>query len=86
MGENDKGKAVHILTGIYEKELGEVKTVGIGDSLNDLPMLKEVKIPVLVQKPGGGYDGAISLDNLIYADASGPYGWNSEILKLFLNS
>lgn len=86
LGENDKGKAVRILTDIYKKELGVVKTLGLGDSLNDLPMLKEVDIPILVQKPGGGYDSAVSVDNIIYADAPGPYGWNSEILKLFMNS
>lgn len=86
LGENDKGKAVRILEAIYKKELGDIKTVGLGDSLNDLPMLQEVDVPILVQKPGGDYDSCISLDNIIYVDAPGPYGWNSEILKLFMNS
>lgn len=86
LGENDKGKAVRTLTDIYVKELGDVTTVGLGDSLNDLPMLKEVDIPVLVQKPSGGYEKDISLKNLVYAEAPGPYGWNAEILKILMNS
>ena len=85
LGENDKGKAVNILSDMYSREIGEIKTVGLGDSLNDLPMLEAVDIPVLVQKQGGVYDRDISLQNLIYADGIGPLGWNSEILKILMN-
>ncbi len=82
---NDKGKAVNILTDIYKQEFGSIKTVGIGDSLNDLPMLDAVDIPIIVQKPNGVYDQKIELSNLTYADGAGPSGWNSSILKLFIN-
>ena len=85
LGGNDKGKAVEILTNLYKSELCDIKTVGLGDSLNDLPMLKSVDIPVIVQKPNGDYDPGIQLPNLTYADGSGPSGWNSSILKLFMN-
>ena len=85
LGENDKGKAVNILSDMYSREIGEIKTVGLGDSLNDLPMLEAVDIPVLVQKQGGVYEREISLQKLIYADGIGPLGWNSEILKILMN-
>jgi len=85
MGNSDKGKAVRILSGIYEKETGGVKTIALGDSLNDLPMLKEAEIPVLVQKKDGNYDRNIKLNNLVWANGIGPVGWNSAILKLFMN-
>jgi len=85
LGENDKGKAVMILSNLYKSELGDIKTVGLGDSLNDLPMLETVDTPILVQKPGGIYDPNIKLTNLIYANGIGPCGWNSSILKLFKN-
>jgi len=85
LGENDKGKAVNILSDMYSREIGEIKTVGLGDSLNDLPMLEAVDIPVLVEKQGGVYEKDISLQNLIYADGVGPLGWNSEILKILMN-
>lgn len=85
LGGNDKGKAVGILTNIYKSNMSNIKTVGIGDSLNDLPMLKAVDIPILVQKPDGSYDKDINLPNLTFAEGIGPSGWNSSILKLFMN-
>lgn len=85
LGENDKGKAVKILTNIYKSEFNDIKTVGIGDSLNDLPMLQTVDIPIIVQKPSGSYEPEIKLSNLVHADGIGPSGWNSSILKLFMN-
>jgi mannosyl-3-phosphoglycerate phosphatase len=85
LGQNDKGKAVSILKGLYVKEWGLVETAGIGDSLNDLPMLEAVDIPILVRKPGGGYDERIDIAGMAIADAPGPYGWNSAILKLIVS-
>ena len=84
LGGNDKGKAVEILAKIYKSEFGDIETVGVGDSLNDLPMLEAVDIPILVKKQNGEYDPEIRLSNLNYADGIGPAGWNSSILKLFM--
>lgn len=84
LGGNDKGKAVRILTGIYRSESPSVKTLGIGDSLNDLAMLKEVDFPVLVRKKGGTYDEGCRLNNLTLADGEGPASFNSAILKFFV--
>ena len=85
LGGNDKGVAVEILANIYKSEFGDIKTVGMGDSLNDLPMLEAVDIPILVKKQNGEYDPQIRLSNLQYADGVGPAGWNSSTLKLFMN-
>jgi len=85
LGRSDKGKAVSILKGLYVKERGVVVTAGIGDSLNDLPMLKAVDIPVLVRKPGGGYDERVKIEGMAFADGAGPYGWNSAVLKLIVS-
>jgi mannosyl-3-phosphoglycerate phosphatase len=84
-GENDKGKAVRVLIDLFRVKLLEPRTIGIGDSLNDLPMLEAVDIPILVQKPGGGYDSRIKLDNLVFAQGIGPEGWNNAILNLLEN-
>ncbi len=81
----NKGKAVSILKGLYIKERGVVVTAGIGDSLNDLPMLKAVDIPILVRKPGGVYDERVKVAGMAIADAPGPYGWNSAVLKLIVS-
>jgi mannosyl-3-phosphoglycerate phosphatase len=45
LGDSDKGKAVAILTDLYRREFGEVLTLGIGDSANDLPLLSAVEVP-----------------------------------------
>jgi mannosyl-3-phosphoglycerate phosphatase len=82
IGENDKGKAVSYLTDISMKAHDHIKTIALGDSQTDLPMLQVVDHPVLVQKPDGSYDPSVKLDNLILAPGSGPVGWNDAVLKL----
>ncbi len=79
LGDNDKGKAVKILKGFYEKVYGKIKTMGLGDRFNDLPLLKEVNYPVLVQNEDGSYDTRINLPNIIKADGIGPDGWNKTV-------
>ncbi len=81
-GANDKGKAVCRLTDIYRKKMHSLKTIALGDSQNDLPMLKAVDFPVLVQKPDGMHDSTIELDNLVRAPGPGPIGWNTAVLEL----
>lgn len=81
MGENDKGKAVKILIKSFKKKYGKIKTIGMGDSLNDLPMLKVVDIPVLVRKTDGKYQD-LELSNLYKSDGIGPVGWTEAIEDL----
>lgn len=73
-GGSDKGRATRILTELFNRKLGRIKSIGIGDSPNDLPMLAEVDIPVLVQKPGGFWE-PIELANLYRVEGVGPGGW-----------
>ena len=87
LGGNDKGKAVFLLEALYKKEKGHMKSVGLGDSQNDLPMLKVVDYPVLVAKPEGGYDhSVVRLNNLIFAKGIGPVGWNKAVLEFLEKS
>jgi mannosyl-3-phosphoglycerate phosphatase len=87
-GNNDKGRAAEILLRCYRRqEHGqhlpeEIETIGIGDSLNDLPLLLTVDHPVLVKRPDGSYDPDINLPNLIRAPGIGPAGWNQVVLEL----
>jgi mannosyl-3-phosphoglycerate phosphatase len=81
-GPNDKGKAVLILKELYKREKEFVKIISLGDSQNDLPMLRVSDYPVLVQKPNRSYDPAIQIDHLMYADGVGPVGWNKAIIDL----
>jgi len=73
-GPNDKGKATRILIDLFRSKLGQIKTIAIGDSPNDLPMLSAVDIPVLVQKPGGTWE-EIDIPHLHRVEGVGPEGW-----------
>ena len=86
MGANDKGIACRRLLAWYRR-LGQedersLLTIGIGDSLNDLPMLAAVDYPILVQKPDGSYDPVVQLPHLIRAVGVGPVGWNRSLMDL----
>ncbi|MHC1632122.1 MAG: mannosyl-3-phosphoglycerate phosphatase [Methanotrichaceae archaeon] len=81
IGDNDKGKAVSILTDIFKLEYGNLTTIGLGDSLNDLPMLASVDVPVLVQKPNGTYESLIEME-VKHAEGIGPTGWNRAIMEI----
>jgi mannosyl-3-phosphoglycerate phosphatase len=82
MGENDKGRAVTFLKGLYDKQYGPLQTIGIGDNLNDLPLLRAVDHPILVQDENGTYVEDISLPNIMKVDGVGPQGWNRAITRL----
>jgi mannosyl-3-phosphoglycerate phosphatase family protein len=82
LGESDKGKAVSLLTGLFRKRFGPVVTIGLGDSLNDLPMLRAVDVPVVVQKRDGTYEPEMDFPNLMRAEGIGPEGWNRAVCSL----
>lgn len=80
MGENDKGKAVEILIKMYKRIWKDLKTVGIGDALNDLPMLSKVDMPFVVQKSEGLWED-MELSHLRRVDGVGPFGWSKAIFS-----
>jgi mannosyl-3-phosphoglycerate phosphatase len=82
LGENDKGKAVSLLTNLYRKHFGEIVTIALGDSLNDKEMLEQADFPVIVQQPDKSYDERIQLQKITKAEGIGPEGWGKELLKL----
>jgi mannosyl-3-phosphoglycerate phosphatase len=83
-GQNDKGIAVQILKDLYKEEFkAKFKTIGIGDSQNDLTLLKACDVAYLVKKIDGSYDKDVLAEikpNL--ADGIGPEGWNKAILEV----
>lgn len=82
LGPSNKGKAVSILIDLYRKKYGDVRTIALGDSANDIPMLEKVDIPVLVQRHDGTYEHGIDMSKLTRAEGIGPKGWNRVILEL----
>lgn len=81
LGSSDKGIAVSILIDIYKRKYGDIKTIALGDSPNDISMLERVDFPVLVQKQNGMYDPQIDMPKLIRADGIGPDGWNGALIE-----
>jgi mannosyl-3-phosphoglycerate phosphatase family protein len=82
MGESDKGKAVEMLKGLYQRKLGDIITIALGDSPVDFPMLERVDYPILVRNYKGKHDRRLSLPNLIKAEGIGPEGWNRALFSL----
>ena len=82
MGHHHKGRAIALLKELYQRQYGAVFSIGLGDSLNDLPMLTTVDQPVLVRHEDGSYDRRIELPYLMKTRLPGPAGWNETVLQL----
>jgi mannosyl-3-phosphoglycerate phosphatase len=82
-GDIDKGRAVARLAEFFETQSGDkLSTIGLGDSENDLPMLREVDIPVIIPNPGSEAPVSLDAPNLVFASHPGPKGWNEVVLSL----
>lgn len=86
VGGTDKGRACRVLIDCYRKDWGAVSTAGIGDSLSDVPMLKIVDRPFLVERSGGGHAGGIAVEGLTRLQGIGPTGWAEAIQQLLGSS
>ncbi|HDH05387.1 MAG TPA: HAD-IIB family hydrolase [Nitrospirae bacterium] len=82
MGDSDKGRAVEILKKLYSEQYGKITTAALGDSPNDIEMLRNVDYPVIIKKHDGSFDRRIRVKNAIKADGIGPEGWNRAVLEL----
>jgi mannosyl-3-phosphoglycerate phosphatase len=81
-GGGGKGKAVEILSGLYRKMWWKIRTVGLGNGLNDLPLLQQVDIPILVQKRDHSWED-MNLPRLRKVQGVGPEGWSRAIVEIF---
>jgi mannosyl-3-phosphoglycerate phosphatase len=83
MGGSDKGRALHVLVGLYSAQGERFETVGIGDAGNDLPLLEAVDRPIVMPR-GGGVDPLLTqrLPRAERAPAPGPAGWNAAVLAV----
>jgi len=83
LGNNDKGKAIKILKKIYKENYKEeIKTIGLGDSLNDREMLDIVDTGFLLQKPNKKYAN-VKNKNLTKVRGISSEGWNKTVYDLF---
>jgi mannosyl-3-phosphoglycerate phosphatase family protein len=57
----DKGLALSVLIDLYRIAWGsQIRTIALGDSGNDLPMLQLVDRPILMPKPDGSFDAEVT--------------------------
>lgn len=82
MGESqDKGvsviKTIELFETLYQEK---IRSIALGDSQNDIEMLKRVDIPILIQKHDGSYleTGVADIHKSNY---QGSKGWNEMVLK-----
>jgi mannosyl-3-phosphoglycerate phosphatase len=83
-GANDKGKAVQIVKKLFLNAFPDKKftTVGLGDSANDIPMLRQVDIAVVIRKKSGKWESIEGFDSPIFSRNPGPKGWAEAIEQI----
>ena len=83
--EHDKGKATKLFIDKTKKFYNNpnIFTVGIGDSKNDLEMLKEVDFPCIVKSPNNHLlHDSLNSKNITFSDHEAPNGWIECIEKV----
>ncbi len=86
MGAADKGRAMLWLARQYSTPRPQL--VALGDSENDLPMLRAADIAVLVRSPAQQLPELCTTDpddcpgRVVITDEVGPAGWNTAVLSL----
>jgi len=80
-GPSNKGAAALVLSELYRRWRGGAQLVGIGDSFNDVSLLRVVDRPVLVQKSPGVWED-VDVPDLVRVDGVGTEGWNRFVLSL----
>lgn len=86
LGDNDKGRAVRILTELYRKKYGKILTIGLGDSENDREMLEVTEKAFWVSGPKDWNEkiiGLLKLNVKMVREGEKLYRESVKILKNF---
>lgn len=80
----DKGEALKLATQILKMhyKTDNVKTIGLGDSYNDIPLFNAVDIPILIPNFKNSFTGFFN-NHLIKARFTGSKGWNDSLKRIF---
>ncbi len=85
-GPNDKGEAVRCVVRTYKAFITDARdpviTVALGDSPNDLEMLRAVDHAFAVRKPSGDIDPVLRKARIKATRGAGPEGWNEAVLDI----
>ena len=82
IGENqDKGLAIQQANQIFRKQYPIAKTIGLGDSQNDLSLLAAVDVPIIIKRHDGTY---LDYPKAKKSSWQGAKGWNETVLQELL--
>jgi len=83
-GDTDKGLAAGVLLRFFSKAYGDVVTVGLGDGLNDVPLLRAVQVPIVVSNAASGATSEVlrRVTGARVTRRDGPDGWSEAISEL----
>jgi mannosyl-3-phosphoglycerate phosphatase len=79
VGSNDKAVAVRRLVALFARHRGAVRTIGLGDAVNDAGFLSVVDEPILVASSRVEQLRTL-LPRAPVTDLPGPAGWNGAVL------
>lgn len=79
-----KGEAVKKLLELYRRESGSLVSVSLGNSANDLAMLRETDRAMLIRNPDGSWDTDVikQVPKAYRTEGIGPRGWREAIDKI----
>jgi mannosyl-3-phosphoglycerate phosphatase len=83
-GGCDKGLAMSVLIGFYRMAWQtRIFTIALGDSANDLPMLRLVDRPILIPRPDATMDEDVlrAIPRILRASKPGPQGWSTALMR-----
>jgi mannosyl-3-phosphoglycerate phosphatase len=78
----NKGRAVKKVLDIYKQRKGATFSIALGDSPNDISMLKAVDKAVVMQGRDGTYIKDLDHPDIIKAEGNGPVAWNRVMLSI----
>jgi len=84
-GPTDKGLPLAALVTLYRRNVGRrALTVGLGDALNDLPLLANVDIPIVVRNQATAMTGRLlaRLPAARVTRKAGPEGWSEAVRRV----
>jgi mannosyl-3-phosphoglycerate phosphatase len=83
LGSADKGTAMEWLVSMYrDNGLPKPVTVALGDSPNDLDMLRAADVPVVIRRKDGSHLEPVEALGARVSAQPGPAGWNSSMLQI----
>jgi mannosyl-3-phosphoglycerate phosphatase len=80
----DKGLALSTVVSFYRAAWRTpIRTIALGNSANDLPMLQVVDQPILMPQPDGSFDAEVTaaLPHVVRFPGAGPEGWAKAVLE-----